>query len=47
MLAEYIIEKHQGNICVYDWETKMALQETSRTSIQCKKHGMVDKWSTY
>ena len=31
-------------MCMYDWETKMALQETTRTTLQCKKKNMV--WQT-
>ena len=28
---------NQGNIHVYDWENKMALQQSTRTTLQCKK----------
>ena len=44
MLVEYIKKNTKATyVCIYDWETKMALQETTRTSLQCKKNGMVDK----
>ena len=37
LYASGIRTEKAGNMHVYDWETKMALQETTRTTLQCKK----------